>query len=255
MKTLVLSLAAAAAAALSAAAPAQPEPPKDAEKLPEFPKTNPKHELKDLTPDGSIVAELAPAGDKKKVVRVGVKAEVCLREGALEVFLCKKGTKEHEAVVRVDTDARLIHLALVAAGVEQGTPTQFVDPKTDQPKWKAATGGKVDVLVHYTKGGKAFTHPAQEWVWDRKKKAPMAHGWVFAGSVLIKNPDSGAAEFYGANSGDVISISNFPYSTLEIPVEISKDDAQLTYEAKTDKIPPLTSKVWVILEPAAAEKK
>jgi hypothetical protein len=37
---------------------------------------------------------------------------------------------------------------------------------------------------------------------------------------------------------------------LEMPVEISKDDAFLTYEARTEKIPPLFSKVWLILEPA-----
>ncbi|MBA4063256.1 MAG: hypothetical protein C0501_06005 [Isosphaera sp.] len=253
MRTLAVSLAVLVAAGLAAPA-GQPDPPKDAEKLPEFPKLDPKNAVTDLTKDGAIVAEVAAAGDKKKVVRVGVKAEVCLREGALEVFMCKKGTKEHEAVVRVDVDAKMIHLAILAAGVEQGTPTQFVDPTTQQAKWKAATGGKVNVLVHYTRGGKAFTHPAQEWVWDRTKKAPMAHGWVFAGSVEIKDPDIGGRVFYGANSGDVISISNFPYSTLEIPVEISKDDAQLTYEARTDKIPPLASKVWVILEPAAGKK-
>ena len=57
-----------------------------------------------------------------------------------------------------------------------------------------------------------------------------------------------------ANSGDIISISNFPYSMLEMPVEISKDDANLTYEAKTDKIPPQWSKVWVLLEPVPAKK-
>ena len=37
----------------------------------------------------------------------------------------------------------------------------------------------------------------------------------------------------------------------------SKDEAQLTYEARTDKIPPLLSKVWVLIEvpPEKAEKK
>src|SRR5690606_8325256 len=43
--------------------------------------------------------------------RVWVKAEVCLREGPLEVFLCRKGTKEHESVVAADLDARMIHAA------------------------------------------------------------------------------------------------------------------------------------------------
>jgi hypothetical protein len=72
---------------------------------------------------------------------------------------------------------------------------------------------------------------------------------VFAGSLFIKDPtDPNAKPYYAANSGDIFSISNFPYSTLEFPVPISKDDAQLNYEAKTDKIPPLTSKIWVLIE-------
>ena len=232
----------------------QNQPGKDAEKLPEFPKLNPKNAVVALNPEKTIFGEVTGEEKDKKVVRVGLAAEVYLREGPLEIFLCKKGTKEHEAIVRVDADTRFVHLALEAAGAVPGKPTQFINPKTEEAEWKAATGTKINVLVHYTKGGKTFTHPAQEWIWDVKKKAPLAHGWVFAGSVLIVNPDNPEQKFYGANSGDVISISNFPYSMLEIPAEISKDDANLIYEAKTEKIPPLFSKVWVILEPVPAKK-
>lgn len=249
MKTPLAALAA-ALGLFAALAPARQEPkaePKP-EALPEYPKLDPKHTTAALNPEKTIFGELAGEEGKKKLVRVGLVCEVCLREGPLEVFLCKRGTKEHESVVRIDADAKMIHLALKTAGAEPGSPTQFVDPKTQQPRWKAATGPRVNVTVHYAKGGKTFTHPAQEWIWDHKKKAPLPHHWVFSGSVLIKDPDNGR-EFYGANSGDIISISNFPYSMLEIPVEISKDDAQLTYEVKTDKVPPLASKVWVILEP------
>jgi hypothetical protein len=250
MKTTLLALG--TCAALAGAVGAQPELPKG-EPLPEFPMLDAKNNKQvPLHPDKkSIVAETAPAGKdgEKKVVRVGVVAEVCLREGPLEQFLCKKGTKEHEAIVRVDMDAELVHLAVLATGAKPGTPTGFIDPKTEEAKYTAATGSKVKVLVHYKRDGKLHTHPAQEWIWDTKKKAPMAHQWVFAGSVFIKDPgDPDAKPYYGANSGDIFSISNFPYSTLEFPVQISKDEAQLTYEARTEKIPPLTSKVWLLLE-------
>jgi len=232
-----------------------PDPPKP-EELPEFPMLNPKNRQVPLTPDKkSIIAEVAGEGKDGKVVRVGIMCEVCLREGPLEQFLCKKGTKEHEAIVRVDLDAELVHLAITAAGGKPGTPTGFIDLKTEQAKYTPATGSKVNVQVHYKKDGKLHTHAAQEWIWDTKKKAPIAHGWVFAGSVFIKDPsDPNAKPYYGANSGDIFSISNFPYSTLEMPVQISKDDAQLTYEAKTDRIPALTSKVWVLID-VPAEKK
>ena len=255
MKTTLVALAAASMLALAARAPAPAQDPKadKPEALPEFPKLDPKNTVSHLNPEKTIFAELAGPEGKKKVVRIGLVGEVCLREGPLEVFLCKKGTKEHESIVRVDADAQIIHLALTQTGAEPGKPTQFVDPKTEEPKYKAATGAKINVSVHYTKGGKTFTHPAQDWIWDTKKKAPMPHGWVFPGSITIADPDSGK-KFYGANSGDVISISNFPYSMLEVPAEISKDDANLTYEARTDKIPPLFSKVWVILEPEREKK-
>ena len=255
MKTRFLAVA--AALALTAGLPAQQpdKPDKDAEKLPEYSKLDPKNSTTFLNKEQTILAELAGEGKDKKVVRVGLACEVCLREGPLEVFLCKKGTKEHEAVVRVDADAQFIHAALAAAGAKAGTPTEFVDAKGD-PKWKAATGTKINVLVHYTKGGKTFTHPGQEWVRDRektkkeKKEVTIAHPWVFAGSKELVDPCDATRKFYAANSGDIISISNLPYSMLEMPVEISKDDAFLTYEARTEKIPALFSKVWVILEPA-----
>jgi hypothetical protein len=230
---------------------AEPEQPKG-EPLPEFPMINPKNKQVPLHPDKkSIIAEVADG----KVLRVGIVAEVCLRQGPLEQFLCKKGTKEHEAIVRVDMDAEMVHLAIIAAGGKPGTPTGFIDPKTEEAKHTPATGSKVIVNVHYRKDGKLFTHPAQEWIWDTKKKAPIPFTWVFAGSHFIKDPTNpNAKPYYGANSGDIFSISNFPYSTLEFPVPISKDEAQLTYEAKTDKIPPLTSKVWLLIE-VPAEKK
>jgi len=255
MKRLIL--AAAAALALSATLPArQPDKPDaDAEKLPEYPKLDPKNTTKYLNKENTILAEFAGEEGKKKVVRVGLACEVCLREGPLEVLLCKKGTKEHEAVVRVDADAKFIHAALEVAGARAGTPTEFVDDK-GQPKWKAATGSKVNVTAHYTMKGKTFTHPAQEWIRDRertkkeKKDVMIPHPWVFAGSKELADPCDPTRKFYGANSGDIISISNFPYSLLEMPVEITKDDAFLTYEANTAKIPAQFSKVWLILEPA-----
>lgn len=258
MKTPLFAVAVAlfAFVALAPAPAQQPDPSKEGEKLPDYPKLDPKNTVTALNPEKTIYAEVAGEEGKKKVVRVGLVCEVCLREGPLECLLCKKGTKEHESVVRVDADARFIHLALEAAGAKKGAPTQFVDPKTEEPKYKAATGTKIEILVHYTKGGKAFTHPVQEWVLDRektkknKKDTVIPHGWVFAGSMDIKDPCfPNKPPFYAANSGDIISISNFPYSMLEIPVEISKDDANLTYEARTDKIPAQFSKVWLILVP------
>jgi hypothetical protein len=259
MKLTILGLltCGALAVALAVGQPAgaaAPEPPKP-EALPEFPLLNAKHRLVPLHPDKkSIVAEASGEGKDTKIIRVGIVTEVCLREGPLEVFLCKKGTKEHESPLRVDMDAELVHLAIIAAGGKVGTPTQFVDANGNA-KYQPATGSKVNITLHYKLGGKPQTCPAQDWIWDIKKKAPIPHTWVFAGSKFITDPDNpNAKPYYGGNSGDIFSISNFPFATLEFPVEITKDDAQLNYEAKTDKIPPLGSKAWLIIEVEKGKK-
>jgi hypothetical protein len=254
MKTMFLLMMVAIAAALAVVVPSparqSDEPDKDAEPLPPVPKADPKSVIVENPEMKGIMIEVLP---DKKTRRVLLATEVCLREGPLEIFMCKKGTKEHEAILRTDIDALKIHELLILAGAEPGKPTQFVNPKTEEAEYKPATGTKIKVSVHYTMGGKTYTHPAQEWVWDAKKKAQLPYGWVFAGSLVIVDPCNGK-KFYGANSGDVISISNFPYSMLELPVEVSKDDANLVYDARTERIPPLRSKVWVILEPVIEKK-
>ena len=225
--------------------------PEPGESLPDAPKADPKSEHQPLTKEKTLILEKKPDGSR----RVLIASEVCLREGQLEVFLCKLRTKEHEAIVRTDMDASLIHAALLAAGGVRGKPVQYSNPTTGEPDYKAATGGKVNVSVHYTLKGKSFTHPAQDWIQDVRTKKAMTHNWVFAGSRFVKNSDRpNDPDYYCANNGEIICVSNFPDSMLDLPVEIGKDDGNLNFQAFTEKIPPKTSKVWVILEPVAAKK-
>ena len=117
------------AAEAESAPPCREKSPKSpTTKMPELPKADPKSQVKALVPDKTLYLETLP--DKSR--RVLLVAEVCLREGPLEVLLCKNGTKEHEAVVRTAVDARLIHAALIAAGAKPGSPVQFVNPKTNE---------------------------------------------------------------------------------------------------------------------------
>lgn len=234
--------------------PAAQPPKAEPESLPEAPKLDPKNVHVALDKEKTFLMEQDILGEKGKRLRVLLACEVCLREGPLEVFLTKKGTKEHEAILRTPLDAELIHTALIYAGAAPGKPANFVNDKL-MPDFKPATGQRMKVSVHYKKDGKLHTSTAQEWIWNSKKKEHVKVDWVFAGSMLLKDQDNPAAKpFYGANSGEIISVSNFPYSMLDLPVEISKDDASLNYEVKTDRVPPLFSKVWLILEPMAEKK-
>lgn len=91
--------------------------------------------------------------------RLLLKGSVCLRRGALELLCCLKQTKEHEAIVSVDTKAYVVHAGLLALGVEQGKPAEF------DPEFKPPTGQRIDVFVVWKdEKGKTQRVAAQEWI-------------------------------------------------------------------------------------------
>jgi hypothetical protein len=181
--------------------------------------------------------------------RVLVSAEVCLREGQLEQLMCRKQTKEHEAVLSADVDARHIHAALIAAGAKEGSPVRFV------PKYQPASGTRVKVSVQYKDKDKEVTAPAQSWIKNAKDNKTLQSDWVFAGSRFVKNPLDDGKEYYLANDGDLICVSNFETALLDLPINSPKDNADLIFVANSERIPPLGTKVTVILEPVVEERK
>lgn len=205
----------------------------------------PKSETKLVEMGQNVSLEIA--NGKRRVI---VKSYVCLREGLLEMFLCRKYTKEHEAVLAADVDARDIHKALVLAGAEPGSPVKF------QPKYEPAKGTVIKLTLQYQDKGKLVTVPAQKWVRDIKTKKDMTYDWVFAGSVLVPNPlDKDKPPSYAANYGDVICLANFESAMLDLPIKSSKDNEDLAFEANPDRIPPLQTPVTLILEPVLPPAK
>jgi hypothetical protein len=219
------------------------DPPEEAPPIPDA--------YKPLNKQKTVYFEKAADGTR----RVHLMTEVCLREGPLEVFLCKLNTKEHEAIVHIDADAREIHFALIAAGAKAGHPVQYVDPKTGKADFKLPTGTPVKVSVTYREKGKVKISPASDWVKDGKTNKALDADWVFAGSRFFKDPEGKNPDYYMANNGEVITLSNFPDSMLDVPFKSSKDNVELIFEANTPKIPPLRTPVIVTLEPVPEKKK
>jgi hypothetical protein len=179
-------------------------------------------------------------GDERRVV---VSASVVLREGQLEGLLCRKNTKEHEYILAADADARKIHAALLVAGAKPGAPVQF------QPKFSPACGTPIKIRLQYAKDGKTVAVPARQWVRDVKTKKDLDSDWVFAGSRLVPDPeDSTKPPYYLANEGDVVCVCNMDDAMLDLPVPSPKALAERNYEANTDRIPPLDTKVDVIFD-------
>jgi hypothetical protein len=175
---------------------------------------------------------------------------ICRTKGFLEQFLCKKETKEHEAIVSADIDAAKVHFALTLAGAEAGSPVKFV------PKYTPAHGTVIKVFVQYEEKGKTVKVPAQKWVRNVKTKKELEHNWVFAGSQFFQNRfDPKAPPSYAANDGDVICVSNFPSAMLDLPVMSTEKNDDLEFEAFTERIPPEDTRVLVILEPVLPPPK
>ena len=188
-------------------------------------------------------------GDKRRVI---VQAEICLREGMLEHLMCRKRTKEHEAILAADVDARDIHKALLLAKATPGTTVKYKEDGTIIPP----TGTKIKVTLSYKDKDKPITIAGREWVRDVRTKKSLQYDWVFAGSEFQINPlEKDKPPLYAANAGDVICVSNFEGAMLDLPISSSKNNAELEFEAFTERIPPVGTPVWVTLEPILEKKK
>jgi hypothetical protein len=175
--------------------------------------------------------------------RVVVDGTVVFREGPLEMLVCPRGTKEHEAILAADTKAYAVHAGLLAVGAEAGTPVQF------QPDYKPATGSEIDVeLVWTDKDGKVQRARGQDWVQNVKTGKALEHPWVFAGSGFWQDEATGE-KVYLAESGDFICVSNFPTAMLDLPVPSSQSNDALVYHAFTERIPPVGTRVRIVLTP------
>ena len=174
---------------------------------------------------------------------VVIGGEIALDEGVIEVFACQKQSKEHEAVVATRAPARLVHAALLALGLKPGKPVSF------DPAYMPATGPVVTVRMRWKDSdGTAHDRPAQELIRSVKTGRPLDAEWVFAGSVFWKDPADGT-EYYQADGGDMICVSNFSTAMLDLPIESSQTNDSLLFEVFEGRVPPRGTEVELVLSP------
>jgi hypothetical protein len=183
---------------------------------------------------------------KEKAVLID--GQISLREGLLEMFACIRNTKEHESIVSANTKAFLVHAALLRLGAEPGRPVQW------QPEYKPPSGTEIDIHVWWIdETGKEHTARAQDWVKDMRTERAMSQPWVFAGSRFWTDEETGQ-QYYQAEGGDFICVSNFGTAMLDIPIESSQSNLELAFAAFTERIPPLGAPVRLILKPKQKER-
>lgn len=122
----------------------------------------PRAELEKITAQKGALVALNP--EKSLLLdrangKLIVNAKVVLREGMLEMLLCKQQTKEHESILAFDGEAKIMHAGLLALGIEPGTPVTFI------PDFKPPTGPVLKIeLIWKDKQGKEQRVPAQQWI-------------------------------------------------------------------------------------------
>lgn len=194
-------------------------------------------ELKRLSPDADVWID-----SKAKEVVVG--GLIALDKGAIEFFACPRQTKEHESIVAVRATARLVHAGLLAIGLEPGKPVSF------DPEYVAATGSPVRVSMRWKKpDGTDAESNAKEWIRNARTGKPMQDDWVFAGSSFWTDPTDGK-EYYQADGGDLICVSNFPTATLDLPVKSSQSNEALLFEVFEGRVPPRDTEVEIVFSRA-----
>ena len=176
--------------------------------------------------------------------QVVVGGRVALDRGLLEFFACPQGTKEHESVVAVDASARLVHAALLAIGLEPGKPVSF------DPEYTPASGPRIRVTMRWTDAaGEPQKADARGWIRDTRTGKPLETDWVFAGSSFWKDPADGR-EYYQADGGDLVCVSNFPTATLDLPIESSQSNEALLFEVNEERVPKIGTPVEMVLSEA-----
>lgn len=179
--------------------------------------------------------------------QVEVAAEVILRRGELELFAYSRAPtpKEHETILVLDARPEAIYQALGLIGLTPGAPMSY-DGRTQ--KVTPPTGDPVDVRVrHASEAGGMVEVSACEWMWDLNRRAPMRQShWLFTGSKRLEN-----GRFFANVDGTTVSVVNFDSALLALPELHSESDANLWLAARTDVIPPVGTKVTLILRPAA----
>lgn len=199
--------------------------------------TDPHPDLARLSPTEEVWVD-------RTAREVVVGGRVVLDKGPIEFFACPEHTKEHESVVATRATARLVHAALLAIGLEPGRPVSF------DPEYVAASGPRVAVRLRWTAAdGSRQEADARTWIRDTRSGKAMAHDWVFAGSGFWTDPADGK-EYYQADGGDLVCVSNFPTAMLDLPIQSSQSNEALIFEAFEGRVPPVDTPVELVLSAA-----
>ncbi|EMI19762.1 putative secreted protein [Rhodopirellula maiorica SM1] len=179
----------------------------------------------------------------RELNRVYIDGYVAIDRGALEMFACPVGSKEHESIVAVVAKSSEVHAALLVVGAKTGTTAMFT------PNFVPPTGQAIRVWVSWRdKQGKFHIEDARRWVQDTESKKSVEADWVFAGSGFYRDEEDGR-EYYRADGGDMICVSNFSTAMMDLSLASSADADSLLFRPFEGRVPERGTPVRLILVP------
>lgn len=186
--------------------------------------------------------------------KITLDASVCLRQGQLELLLCKKNSKEHESILHTTARPAHLHAALLALDLTPGIAAEWA-PLANAGKGALLPprGARVSIQLHWKdKNGRPRQAEAAQWMVgaEKRKDVAMPTSWVFVGSDAL--PDG---RYWADADGDIISVANFASAVIDVPFQSSDKNALLSFQANTAAIPPLKTAVQVVITPVPGAKR
>ena len=193
--------------------------------------------------EGVVVKTLPGIEIDTRAREVRLKGEVVLQAGALELFVCSEGTREHESVLAVRARPSHVTFALALLDLAPGKPGFMTEGGAFSPP----AGEVLDITCRYTGAdGKGRSVPAHTLLRlagsDAALDRPLE--WVYVG-----RPEAEALRA-ADREGTVICLSNFPEAVIDVPFESTADNAALVYEANPKTVPKAGTPVELVIRPA-----
>lgn len=177
----------------------------------------------------------------------------------LEQIVCTPDTREHESLIVTEARPSHIHAALLAIGLQAGSPGSWRTENQDSGAWRVVldppTGDRVIVeFITRDDAGNPRLDRAESWVVSSQTGLPLGADrpieFVFAGSRRVPWQDR---EVYDADlAGTLVGLATFGGETIALSRVIPHAEAvePLQWKANIATVPPVGTPVTVRLRPA-----
>lgn len=183
-------------------------------------------------------------------------AVACLESGILEYVVCRPNTFEHEAIFTTTAKPELVHAALLLIGVEPN-PQRHGLAELWFEKTLKQTPSRVKVEVEWKEKGKVKRVPLVSLLRKREedeagdgesKSLKIDDAWVFAGSFIHQNPETGEREYAGNRSGILVGIWPNPSTVIQYGISEGNpyEGKNLGMEIREDRVPSKGTRVKLI---------